>query len=179
MPMSLPLRRRRGAMPREGGAHLGSNCRHLGDLKRLSRFSRLDAQSAERKRRWESLPYGLRDVALGWVVAFKRGVDVRLRAPHEIAVAGLVRLVGHQCPTKIRIRCVRGQRHHTMTLQCLSTLHNEPAFNMRGKCTLILRKHSMQPMLHHVLLIIIVCCTGTSQRMRGHLSSYTNSDSKL
>jgi len=59
---------------------LGSNgIRHLsGGLKRLSRFTRLDAQFAEEGRRSESVPYGFRDGALGVVVALKRGVDVRL-----------------------------------------------------------------------------------------------------
>jgi hypothetical protein len=40
---------------------------------RLSRFSRLDAQFAERKRKCESLPYGLRELALGYVGFRKRG----------------------------------------------------------------------------------------------------------
>jgi hypothetical protein len=56
------MRRRLETVPGEVElAHLGNNSGgHLGGLERLSRFSRLDAQSAERKESWESLPYGLR-----------------------------------------------------------------------------------------------------------------------
>lgn len=39
------------ACARGSGAHLGNYSRHLGGLERLSRFSRLDAQSAEREGR--------------------------------------------------------------------------------------------------------------------------------
>ena len=134
------------------GAHLGSNCRHLGDLKRLSRFSRLDAQFAGRRRRLESLPYGLRDVALGCVVALKRGVDVRLAGTLKIAVVGAVSLSRlHPCPTNIW----SNKDHDAAIITCGQC----DAFTLRGRKAPCRVTHDAALVLS-MAFPFLVCSTG-------------------